>query len=183
MSVSWSTVAVLVALLVAVACGVTTGGVLSAAEVGTKGAEGDTVNARVAALTSASLDGRGIDGAVRTVAQAPANGGGLLEIAGMAPRQLFVAGYHAFDGPIHWAEHFAHRVLPCESKEWGTWYSNGFVTKAQFTHRSWRIATFETGLSDPGNPYHVGAAVAAWTNILLEEGSHPGSEAGWPGCF
>lgn len=108
---------------------------------------------------------------------------GLSAIAALAPRDLFMAGYLEFDGPARWADRFAHNVLSCEANDWGTWYSNGFVTRAQFTHRSWSIASSRTGLTDPANPYHVGAAVAVWTNLILAEGSHPGSDAGWPVCF
>ncbi len=93
--------------------------------------------------------------------------------------QRFSDGYAAYQGEPAWLAHFVNVVLPCESSEWGGWYSNGYVSRAQFSPGSWATAVQHTALADPTDPYHVGANVAYWSGAI----DHPGSSAGWPTCW
>ena len=91
----------------------------------------------------------------------------------------FLSGYRDWGGREEWLRHFVEDVLPCESGEWGAWYANGYVSRAQFDPGSWATAIQHTGLDDPADPYHVGAAVAWWGNNI----AHPGGSGGWPTCW
>ena len=95
------------------------------------------------------------------------------------PSGAFADGFRAWGGREEWLEHFVNDVLPCESSEWGGWYDNGYVSRGQFDPGSWATAVGNTGLSDPTNPYAVGAAIAWWSNAI----EHPGSTGGWPTCW
>ena len=95
------------------------------------------------------------------------------------PWAAFADGYRAWGGREEWLEHFVNDVLPCESSEWGGWYDNGYVSRAQFAPGSWATAVGHTGLSDPTDPYAVGAAVAWWSAAI----EHPGSTSGWATCW
>jgi len=92
----------------------------------------------------------------------------------------FRQGYRDFGGREGWLEHFVQDVFSsCESTVWGGWYSNGYVSRAQFHPDSWATTVRNTGLVEPTDPYVVGGNVAWWSNAIR----HPGSTAGWPTCW
>lgn len=94
----------------------------------------------------------------------------------------FAQGYVDAGGPVVYLRHLVEDVLPCEG-EWRTVYTNGYVSAFQFTPGTWGTAARGTGLTDPLDPFHVGANVAALINDLERRGVSPGSSAGWPVCF
>ena len=93
----------------------------------------------------------------------------------------FRQGYRDFNGNPEWEERFID-VLLCEGDYW-VGYSgppvSRYISRAQFDPGSWATATAATELSDPDNPYHVGANMAWWSGAI----SHPGDSSGWPGCW
>ena len=93
----------------------------------------------------------------------------------------FRQGFQDFDGNPEWEDRFVD-VLLCEGDYW-VGYSgppvSRYISRAQFDPGSWATATAATELSDPDNPYHVGANMAWWSGAI----SHPGDSSGWPGCW
>lgn len=118
-----------------------------------------------------------VQGTVPHIGGASTNQGG----AYLQGDQSFIEGYRSAEGSPEYEEHLVNDVLPCEDAEgWGIgYYANGYISRAQFDQGSWATATAGTNLNDPANPYHVGAAVANWINIIDD----PGSSAGWPYCW
>lgn len=97
--------------------------------------------------------------------------------------QEFRQGYRDFGGNPAWEEHFVTDViLGCENSTYGwVWHpeASHYITVAQFHPASWATAARATELDDPNDPYHVGAAVAWWSNAI----EHPGGTGGWPTCW
>lgn len=100
-----------------------------------------------------------------------------------SPGAAFRQGYQDFGGRQEWEEHFVTDViLGCENKTYGwVWHpeASSFITVAQFHRDSWARASAATGLGDPYNLYHVGAAVAYWSTSI----EHPGDSGGWAECW
>ena len=89
----------------------------------------------------------------------------------------FLAGYRDHGGNPALERHFVDSVIPCESG-WEWERGDSFhLSVAQFHPKSWATAAEATGLADPENLYHVGAAVAWWSNEV-----GPEAPAGWA-CF
>jgi hypothetical protein len=96
--------------------------------------------------------------------------------------ESFRQGYGDRGGVAAWEDHFVDDVLPCEAGRWTGYYGppvSRYISRAQFHPGSWATTTSATGLSDPDNPYHVGANVAWWSRNI----SHPGSLGGWAECW
>ena len=93
----------------------------------------------------------------------------------------FSAGYLDHGGNPAWLAHFLYDVAPCEGgPAWGIGdYGNGYVSRLQFHPQSWATAVAHTGLSNPVDPYHVGANVAWWSNAS----DSPEGTGGWPHCW
>lgn len=95
--------------------------------------------------------------------------------------EQFIAGYRDYGGNPTWEAHWIEDVLPCEGgPEWWRFgpYDNGYISPVQFHGGSWATAFAATGLSDPYDPFHVGANVAWWSNRV-----DPGGTGGWPVCW
>jgi hypothetical protein len=94
----------------------------------------------------------------------------------------FINGYRAYGGPAEWEANAWLTVTTCEGSQWEGYYGP-YWSRAQFSADTWAKVRAGTGLSDPDDPYTVGAGVAWWINALLAEGSHPGGTGGWPVCW
>ncbi len=90
--------------------------------------------------------------------------------------RLFRQGYRDFGGNPEWEDRFVDVIDTCESEGhgWADTYPL-YISRAQFHPGSWATAVGVTKLTDPSDPYHVGAAVAAWSELI----SHPGGTGGW----
>ena len=102
--------------------------------------------------------------------------------AGTVERNAFRQGYQDYMGNPVWEDRFIDVILNCENKTYGwVWRpsASSYITVAQFHPDTWARASAATGLDDPYNLYHVGAAVAYWS-VSIE---HPGASGGWPGCW
>ena len=93
------------------------------------------------------------------------------------PIAAFIRGYRDLGGNRAWERRFIEVVIPCENGWHWDWGQSFHLSVAQFEPGSWATAAEATGLADPENLYHVGAAVAWWSNEV-----GPEAPAGWA-CF
>lgn len=102
--------------------------------------------------------------------------------SGLSILSEFLRGYDAHGGNPEWRTRFVEVVRPCEYYGWDVEWHRGdsrHLSVMQFHPDSWATAAIETGLSDPGNLYHVGANTAWWANAVKD----PSGYGGWYECW
>lgn len=86
------------------------------------------------------------------------------------PRAQFIEGYLAYGGVARYLPGLLAMIDEgCEYDSWLWRGDSAFISVMQFHPQSWRRATELTGLSDPYNLYHVGAATAVWAKLVGPE--------------